>query len=133
MRILALPAWVMLLLLTGCSGPSFYWYHPDRSLEEAKADFTDCLDQAHRKADDLFRDPSFDHLPPANPGFRNEPLDQKPSSAEAGEAREGRRRQYEASVVADCMREKGYLKIGAKHVPPGVHTKKFDEGAVAGR
>jgi hypothetical protein len=135
MKIPALLAIAMPLLLAGCSSPKFYWYHPDRSLDEAKADFTECLDQARRKAGDMLSDPHVEHLPPPNSSstFRNEPLDQRPSDADASETQEAWRQRYEQSVISDCMREKGYMKVSSDHMPHGVHTKKFDEGAVAGQ
>jgi len=135
MRISTTLCIVMLLWLAGCSSPKSYWYHPDRTLDEAKADYTECLDQARRKAADVLKDQPFDRLPPPDSpsAFRNAPLDQKPSDAEARETQEAWRQRYEQSVIADCMREKGYLRLGADRVPRGVHTKEFDEGAVAGR
>jgi hypothetical protein len=131
MRIPALLAIALPLLLAGCSSPKYYWYHPDRSLDEAKADFQDCLEQAHRKAGDVLNDPHLEHLPPPdNSVFRNEPLDQKPSETDAHEAW---LQYYEQSVLADCLREKGYIKVSRTRLPHDAHTKQFDEGAVAGQ
>jgi hypothetical protein len=45
MRALVAVSIMMLLAVAGCSGPSFYWYHPDRTLDQAKADYLECEDR----------------------------------------------------------------------------------------
>jgi hypothetical protein len=124
----------MLLLLAGCSSPKFYWYHPDRSLEEAKADFSECQDQARQKATDMISDQHYDRLPP--PGGTTAARDvrkqsEKPSDPqETQDAWQGR---YEQSVITDGMKDKGYIMLRSNRLPHGVHTKKFPQGAVAGQ
>ncbi len=48
MKISAALLIAMLFLAGGCSSPAYYWYDPDRTLAEAKADYMDCRDQAAR-------------------------------------------------------------------------------------
>jgi hypothetical protein len=125
----------MLLLTAGCSSPTFYWYHPDRTLDEAKADYMDCLDQARQKSDDMINDQHYDRLaPPDDSSDLKSPLQggSRPA-ADPRDAQDAWRERYEQSVIADCMRGKGYLKVRPDRIPHGVHTKKLPEGAVAGR
>jgi hypothetical protein len=126
---------VTLLVLAGCSSPAFYWYHPERTIEEAKADFGACQDQACQKAADVITDQHYDRVPPpAGPakarGLSRDPV---PSAADPRETQQAWRERYEQGVLADCMRERGYLKLSADRVPPGVRTHKLPHGAVAGR
>jgi len=124
----------LLFLMAGCSSPAFYWYQPDQPLEEAEADYCECLDQASQTAGDLMGSQHDDRLgPPADkaaPGARHE-RDRSP--AEAREVRRAWRERYEQGVLADCMRERGYLRLRPELVPRDVRTKKFPHGAVAGQ
>jgi hypothetical protein len=125
---------MMLLTVAGCSSPSFYWYHPDRTLDEAKADYLACQDQARQKADDMISEEHYDRLPP--PDDSSVVIDSPTDRARAADPRETQdawRERYEQSVVTDGMRAKGYLRLGADRVPRGVHTKKLSKGGVAGR
>jgi hypothetical protein len=134
MKTSATLAITMLLLVAGCSSPTFYWYHPDRSLDEAKADYGECQDQARRKAADMISDQHYDRLPPpdgsSTPGDLHDP---KRSPGDPRKTQEAWRERYEQSVLADSMRERGYLRLRTDRVPRGVHTKKFPNGAVAGQ
>ena len=135
MKILAAICVAMLLPLTGCSGPTYYWYHPDRSLEEAEADYTVCQEQARHKAADLISGQHYDRLPPPEGASDRSvsPQERSRIAGHSGETQDAWREQYERSVIADGMKEKGYLKLSPGHISHGVHTKRFDEGAVAGR
>jgi len=125
---------MMLPALAGCSSPSFYWYHPDRTLDEAKADYLECQDQACQKADDVITERHYDRLPPPDDAaiVINSPAE-RARSADPGQTQDAWRARYEQSVVADGMRAKGYLRLRADHVPPGVHTQNLSPGGVAGR
>ncbi|MCU0917860.1 MAG: hypothetical protein MUC88_25345 [Planctomycetes bacterium] len=124
----------MLLLVAGCSSPAFYWYHPDRPLAEAEADYHECQDVARQKATDMLGSQHDDRLgPPADqegPGARH---DRDRSPGEAREVRRAWRERYEQSVLADGMRERGYLRLRPQLVPRDVRTKKLPHGAVAGQ
>lgn len=135
MKILAAICVAMLLVLTGCSGPTYYWYHPDRSLDEAEADYTTCQEEARHKAADMISGQHYDRLPPpeGNSALSTSPQERSRSAGHAGENQDAWREQYERSVIAEGMKGKGYLKLGPERIPHGVHIKKFDEGAIAGR
>jgi hypothetical protein len=135
MKILATICVVLLLLLTGCSSNKFYWYHPDRSLEEAEADYTACREDAQHKAADTISGQHYDRLPPPEGASERSvsPQERSRVAGHSSETQDAWRDQYVQSVIASGMKEKGYQKLSPGHIPHGVHTKKFDEGAVAGR
>ena len=125
---------MMLLMLAGCSGPTSYWYHPDRTLDEAKADYLECQDQARRKAEDMINEQHYDRLPPVgDSSTKGISLTERARYASPGETQDAWRERYEQSVLTDCMRAKGYLRLGADGIPRDLHTKKLSGGGVAGR
>ena len=125
----------LLLLLSGCSAPAFYWYQPDRTLEEAKADFTACRDQAHQKAGEVVGNQQYERLPPPDgpSAMKGKLEDQGRTAEDPRDTQNVWRRRYEQSVLNDSMRAKGYLRLRPDRIPRGVHTQKFPEGAVAGQ
>ncbi len=133
MRALVLVSLATLFLASGCSSPTFYWYHPDRTLDKAKADYTECWDEARQKANDMISGQHYDRLPPpdGSSAAASSPRD-RPAAA-PDDAQGAWRDRYEQSVVADCMRAKGYMKLAPNRIPHDVHTKKFGPGGVAGR
>lgn len=134
MRALVALSIMMLLLVAGCSSPSFYWYHPDRTLAEAKADYLECQDQARQKAQDMISKEHYDRLPPPeDSSVVSGSLTDRARSADPGETQDAWRERYEQSVLTDGMRTKGYLRLRPDRVPPGVHTKTLSQGGVAGR
>jgi type II secretory pathway pseudopilin PulG len=134
MRVLVALSILMMLALAGCSGPSFYWYSPDQTLDQAKADYLACQDQARRKAEDMINEQHYDRLPPTdNSSPVTGSLTERARYADPGDTQDAWRQRYEQSVITDGMRAKGYLRLGADRVPPDVRTEKLSEGAVAGR
>jgi hypothetical protein len=135
MRMPAILAVAMLLLTAGCTSPTFYWYHPDHTLDEAKADFTQCFDHAHRQAGDLITEQHYDRLPPPDgpSAMSGAPQDRGRTAADPTETQEVWRQRYEQSVLAGCMKDKGYMRLRPDRIPSGVRTQDFDENGVAGR
>ncbi len=133
MRALVVCSLMMPLMAAGCSSPSSYWYHPDRTLEEAKADYLECQDQARQKAEDMINEQHYDRLPPDGSSTLSGSLTERARYANPGDTQDAWRERYEQSVLIDCMRAKGYLRLGADRIPDGVHTKKLSKGGVAGR
>jgi len=133
MKALVLVSLAVLFLASGCSGSMFYWYHPDRTLEEAKADYTACWDEARQKAADMISGKHYDRLPPPNSSSAATSSPRDRIAAAPDDAQGAWRDQYEQSVVADSMRAKGYMKLRPDRIPRGVHTKKYGQGGVAGR
>jgi hypothetical protein len=135
MKALVLVSLAVLFLASGCSSPTFYWYQPDRTLDEAKAEYTECQDEARQKAGDVINDQHYDRLPPPDgpSALQSSPRDPGRSATDPRDTQDAWRQRYEQSVVADGMKAKGYMKLRPDRIPRGVHTKKFSQGAVAGR
>ena len=135
MKISAALLIAMLFLAGGCSSPAYYWYDPDRPLEEAKADYMGCADQARQKSGDVITDQHYDRFaPPDGPSaLARSPQDRDRTAANPRETQKAWRERYEQSVIADGMRDKGYLQITPDRVPHNVQTKKILKGGVAGR
>jgi len=136
MRISAALLIAMLFFAGGCSSPTYYWYDPDRPLEEAKADYMDCADQARQKSGDVITDQHYDRFAPpgspsALPGSPQQDRAQTPANPR--ETQKAWRERYEQSVIADSMRDKGYLQISPDRIPHNVQTKKVLKGGVAGQ
>ncbi len=134
MRALLLISFLAVLFLaSGCASQTFYWYHPDRTLDEAKADYTECWDEARQKAGDVISGKHYDRLPPPHSSSAAASSPRDRVAAAPDDAQGAWRDRYEQSVVADGMRAKGYMKLAPDRIPHGVHTKKFGQGGVAGR
>jgi hypothetical protein len=136
MRVSAALVIATLLAAGGCSSPAYYWYDPDRSLEEAKADYMDCLDQARHESGNVINDQHYDRVAPPNgssvlPGL---PPDQNRKVGDPAETQKAWRQRYEQSIIADGMRDKGYLQVSANRIPRRMPTQKVPAGGgVAGR
>ena len=125
---------MMLLTVAGCSGPSYYWYHPDRTLEEAQADYLECREQARRKAEDMINEQHYDRLPPSdNASTVSSSLRDRTRDTDPSGTQDAWRHRYEQSALTEGMRAKGYLRLGTDSVPEGVHTKTISKVGVAGR
>jgi hypothetical protein len=125
---------MILFLAAGCSSPDAYWYRPDRTLEQVRADYRECKDAAHREAVAAVSHEYVDRTqsPTRLPG-------------DYGSAREGSefddpldswsawRTPYERNVLAGCMKQKGYQQVPHYRLPSGARTKKFRFYAIAGR
>lgn len=135
MRISAALLIAMLFFAGGCSSPAYYWYDPDRTLEEAKADYMDCLDQARQESGDVINDQHYDRFaPPDGPSaLTGSPQDRERTAAHPRETQKAWRQRYEQSIIADSMRDKGYLQVSPDRIPRNVPTKKVPEGGVAGQ
>ncbi len=133
MKVLLLVSLAALFLASGCSNSTFYWYHPDQTLDEAKADYTECWDEARQKAGDMISGKHYDRLAPPSSSSASAASPRDRVAAAPDDAQGAWRDRYEQSVVADCMRAKGYMKLAPDRIPEGVHTKKFPQSGVAGR
>ena len=90
MKISAAPLIAMLFLAGGCSSPAYYWYDPDRTLAEAKADYMDCRDQARQVSRDVINDQHYDRFaPPDGPSaLTGSPQDRGQTAANPRETQE---------------------------------------------
>jgi hypothetical protein len=125
---------VVPFLAAGCSSPGSYWYHPGKTLEQAKADYYECRHEARREAVAAASDEyvSRTHIPSRSPGsydsaregsLLDDPLDSW--SAWRG--------LYAQNVFAGRMKQKGYHQVKHYRLPPKTRTTKLSMGAVAGR
>jgi hypothetical protein len=135
MRVSAALLIAMLFAVGGCSSPAYYWYDPDRTLEEAKADYMDCVDQARHESGNVINGQHYDRLAPpeGSAASTGSPPEQSRTVANPREAQKAWRQRYEQSIIADGMRDKGYLQVSADRLPHHLPTEKVPEGGVAGR
>ena len=123
---------VISLLAAGCSRPEFYWYHPDKTLDDANADYCECRDEADRQAAEAVAEEYFDHLrsPAHAPHAYGSPPD---DGGSANDARMTWGELYKQNAFNGCMRGRGYLRLETHRVPSSLRTKNLPLGAVAGR
>ena len=73
-------------------------------------------------------------LPPDGPAaLAGLPQDRGRTAASPRDTQKAWRERYEESVIADGMRDKGYLQISPDRIPHNVQTTKVLKGGVAGR
>jgi hypothetical protein len=125
----------VLLSASGCSKPAYYWYHPGKTLEQARQDYCECKRHARQEANQAVADecfdyarsssrPSYSYSSPRESGLLwNDPLDAWQNCGET----------YEQNVFAGCMKERGYEKTKAHRLPADVRTSRLSLGAIAGR
>ncbi|MHC4517136.1 MAG: hypothetical protein ACYTAS_00980 [Planctomycetota bacterium] len=108
-----------LLSLAGCAlGPSHYWYHPDRSLEQAKEDFNQCKRRAQQESGEAAASRSSS----GDERLSDNRIDASSSPSGA----------YRKNVLSGCMQGKGYLRVRDYRLPSGVRTKDYTTEGVAG-
>jgi hypothetical protein len=119
----------------GCSSkPEFYWYHPDKTFEEVKADYTECDDKAQEEAAEAVDDEYFDRLrSPANLVKTDKPPQKNKSRDPALKAKADWGEFYKQKAFAGCMQSRGYVKLRSHQVLPTLKTKELPLGAIAGR
>jgi len=119
-----------LLFVVGCTpGPTHYWYHPDKTLEQAKEDCRACQDRAEEEAGEM-----------AAESERLEARSQSRASDdgwkfydEQVKSRSNLGMMYRENVFEGCMQSKGYVKVKDYRLPSNLRTKSYSMGAVAGR
>ena len=130
MKTPAIPPILLLFLLAGCApGPTHYWYHPDKTLEQAKEDYRECKSRAQDEAGEAVAD---DHLVRARSRSRSsdegwEFYDERVGSVSSWGA------MYQQNVFEGCMQGKGYLKVRDYRLPSGLRTKSYSLGGIAGQ
>jgi len=126
---------VVLLFVAGCpdSEPEFYWYHPGKTLKEAKADYSDCQAQAQEEAAKAVEENQFDGLrSPAVIASGKKPSSRKEAEKLAAKARAEWGAMYEANAFSGCMQSRGYVKLKEDQLSEAFQTKKLPLGAIAG-
>jgi len=121
---------LMLFLLVGCSlGPTHYWYHPDKTLKQAKKDYRECEARAKDEASEAVADEAR-----VQSRSRSRSSDDEwKFRDEYVKSRSGLGAMYEKNVFEGCMQGKGYMKVRDYRVPSGLRTKDYSKGGVAGR
>lgn len=130
MKVPAVYLTLTLLFLVGCTpGPTHYWYHPDRTLEQAREDCRACQTRAEEEAAEMAagteRPEARSQSRAADDGWKFYD-DQMKSRSNLGTM-------YRENVFEGCMRSKGYVKVKDYRLPSNLRTKSYSMGAVAGR
>lgn len=130
MKATAILLTLMLFLLIGCPpGPTHYWYHPDKTLEEAKGDYRQCESRAEDEAGEAVAE---EQHPQARSRSRSSD-DEWKFYDEHVKSMSGLEAMYEKNIFEGCMRSKGYIKVQDYHLPSDLRTKDYSKGGVAGR
>lgn len=125
---------MVLSLAAGCSSSCSYWYRPDRTFEQARTDYAECMDAAHREALAAVSEEYVGrtHSPTRTPGnygaapqgtMFDDPLDSWSAW----------RTSYERNVLVGYMKQKGYRHVSGDRLPSGTRAKQFRFGGIAGR
>lgn len=120
----------MVLILVGCApGPTHYWYHPDKTLEQAKEDCRACEARAEEVAGEM--------------AAEEEQMQVRSQSRASDDgwkfydeqvrSRSNFGTRYRENAFEGCMRSRGYMKIKDYRLPSGLRTKSYSMGAVAGK
>ena len=119
-----------LFLLAGCApGPDDYWYHPDKTLKQAKADYCECEARAEKEAREMAADEAL-----ARSRTRSRSADDDwEYYNEQVAARSNPVMVYEKNVLEGCMRGRGYVKVPEHRLPSELRTKDYAQRGVAGR
>jgi len=125
---------VLLFFVGGCSRPGLYWYRPDKTIEQAKADYCRCEQKARQEAMEAIADDYLDHnFTGGPPGSYNGPQDSSLSPHDPFDAWLTWGDTYKRNVFAGCMKQRGYQQVKPYRLPSNARTKSLSMGAVAGR
>jgi hypothetical protein len=131
---------IVLLGMGGCAGskPPFYWFHPDKTLEEAKADYAECESQAQEEAEEITQDEYFERLrsPVVLSGDEaaiKRRKKQRKSEDPSSLARDEWRDLYKQNAFSGCMTSRGYVQLREHQVSENIKTKELPLGAIAGK
>ena len=131
-RIVLLTA--LLFLVGGCFRPGFYWYRPDKTIEQAKADYCWCEQKARQEATEAVADDYLDHNFPVDPpGSYSGPQDSSLYPHDPFNAWLTWGDTYKRNVFAGCMKQRGYQQVKPYRLPSNAQTKSLSMGAIAGR
>jgi len=126
----------MLFLGAGCSGskPKFYWYHPDRTFDEIKADYAECEAHAEDEAWKAVDREYFDRMRSPTALIDEEAAKKaKKSKDPAAAAKEEWRQAYRQNAFNGCMEGHGYVRLRPYQVSDNLKKKELPLGAIAGR
>lgn len=125
---------VLLFAAVGCSSkPDFYWFQPDKTLEEVRADYDECESKAQEEAVRAVDEEYFDRLR-APSGIINP--DQPPAKSKTDPTVKAKAEWallYKQNAFAACMQSRGYIQLRFHQIPPTLKTKELPLGAIAGQ
>lgn len=128
---------MVLLLAAGCSAPKpeFYWYHPEKTFKQVKADYSECECKAQEEAAKAVEDKYFDRLrsPTALANDEETPAREDKSADPSLQAKTDWGKLYKQKAFAGCMQGRGYVQLRAYQVSPSLKTKELPMGAIAGK
>jgi hypothetical protein len=128
MKVLAPLLTLALLLEAGCAlGPRHYWYHPERTLEEAKADYRQCKQWAQQEAGEAVADEHLVDIRSKSRASGDESfgVDRMETSSSLGAM-------YRENALSGCMQSRGYLRVKDYRLPSDVRRKSYTPDGVAG-
>jgi hypothetical protein len=128
MKVLTTLPVLVWLLLSGCAlGPSHYWYHPDRTLEEAKEDYRQCKQRAQQEAGEVVAEEHQMDVRSKSRASDDERFgtDRIASSSSWGAT-------YRKNAMSGCMQSKGYIRVRNYRLPSDVRMKSYAPDGVAG-
>ena len=128
MKVLATLLALVLFLMSGCSlGPTHYWYHPDRSLDQAKEDFRQCKRRARQEAGEAVAD---EYLIDAR--SKSRASDDERFSSDRIESSSSLGATYRRNALNGCMQSKGYRHVRDYRLPSDIRKKSYTTDGVAG-
>ncbi len=137
MKAQAILAVVVLLLAAGCSDPKpdFYWYHPEKTFEEVKAEYSECELRAQQEATKAIEGEYFDRLrsPVALANGGEPPAKKNKSTDPSLQAKADWGALYKQNAFDGCMQSRGYVRLRGYQVPRTLKTKELPLGAIAGK
>lgn len=127
----------MLFLGAGCAGskPQFYWFHPEKTLDEIKGDYSECETQAEEESWTVVDREYFDRLRSPT-GLADEEAAKKArkkTDDPTARAKEEWRLVYKQKAFDGCMESRGYVRLRAYQVSDALKKKELPLGAIAGR
>lgn len=130
MKVSAVLLALTVFLLVGCApGPTRFWYHPDKTLEQAKVDCRACQSRAEDEAGEMAVEE--EHRQARSQSRSSD--DGWKFYDEQVKSRSSLGTMYKKNVFDGCMQGRGYIKVEDYRLPSNLRTKSYSMGAVAGR
>jgi len=121
--------------LSGCSSPRHYWYHPEKTLSEARLDCRECYNQAVEQAaedvaDEYYRRPrEMQETPPwssRSDRWSGEEFEALNESTLWGST-------HRENLFRGCMTSRGYSLTSEKELDSTIRKSSLRAGKVAGQ
>jgi len=127
---------VLLVFAGGCSSspPKSYWFHPDKTFDQIKADYRECEVRAQEQTDKAVEEKIFDGLrSPVVIASGDKAPARKKSVDPAQQAKADWGAFYRQRAFDGAMQGLGYIKVRRHEIADGLKTKELPLGAIAGK